>query len=160
MQEDKLHEENKTTNFEFEMIERNYDHDKKVNKIREEKRKYRNRARDSIFSYEIILWDIENKKNEIGSKSLSKKSEDDTILTSVRKSIIPESKRENKSAEKDNKKINLEIRKSLLTDLSKLVESNLKQQLSKPSYKPDDLNDVDRIIINDIFFSPFIFYKT
>ena len=118
-----MHEENKIINLDQELIEKNIDNDKKLKKVKEEKRKYRNKVRDSILSYEIILWDLENKLNDSSSGILSKKSEDDLSIKTNRKNIIHETKRENKSVEKDNKNINLQIRKSLLTDLDNKIQN-------------------------------------
>lgn len=126
------HEENKTIYSEFELIENHYPQDKKIEILKEEKRKTRNKKRDSC-SFEMVSLESD----------LRKKSEDDSNLISIPR--ISVAHRENKSLEKDDKNnVNMKIRKTLLLNgdqihLSKLIFDKIKEE--EKSEKDDSLDE-------------------
>lgn len=102
---------------EFEMIESNNLHEKKFEKLKE--KRYKNRNRESILTYEMMVNELESINNGASSWILTKKkSEDDLNISNHIKTIFPHKIRENKSEEKDKSNIDFKIRRSILNDLN------------------------------------------
>ncbi len=123
----------------FEMIESNTrsSNEKKFEKLKE--KRYRNRTRESILTYEMMISELESQFDGSSYWVMpKKKSEDDINLATNKKNIIPERKRENKSEEKENNNIDLKIRKSILINLNNKIknfDNTLKKLENTEDYK-------------------------
>lgn len=153
-----MQEKRKLSHADYELIDCLNVQEQKFEKPKE--KRYRNRNRDSILTYEMMVTELESNLEGGTSWVLTKKkSEDDINLATNKKNIIPETKRENKSEEKDNKNIDLKIRRSILTDLNTKIKNyeNIYKNLENVNvdeYKCSE--DVESL--NYLYFNIFIFF--
>jgi hypothetical protein len=95
---------------------------KKFERLKE--KRYKNRNRESILTYEMMVTELESINDGNSSWILTKKkSEDDLNISNHIKNIYPQTKRENKSEEKEKRNIDLKIRKSILNDFKIKIQN-------------------------------------
>ncbi len=133
---------------EFEMIDSHSLQEKKFEKLKE--KRYKNRNRESILTYEMMVTEIESNTDGSSWILTKKKSEDDINISNHRLNVFAERKRENKSEEKEKNYIDLKIRKSILNHLNLKVQNidNVCKNIGDiVQFKDKDNMDVSLIIL-------------